>query len=59
METVMSKSWFVRADYTVYANNIEEAITKWMKNVDMVALQGDVVFDGLQEVFENEWSDDE
>jgi hypothetical protein len=55
----MSKSWFVRADYTVYADNIEEAITKWMENADTVALDGDVIFDGLQEVYENEWGDND
>jgi len=51
----MTKSWFVRADYTVYAETLDEAIEKWMSNVDMTALQKEVVLDGLQEVYENEW----
>jgi hypothetical protein len=47
-----TKAWSIRADYTVYADNIEEAITKWLENTDTVALNGDVIFDGLDEVFE-------
>ena len=55
----MSKSWFVRADYTVHADNMESAIQMWMENVDIIAFQKDVVFDGIQEIYENEWSDDD
>ncbi len=55
----MSKSWFVRADYTVRADTLDEAIEKWMGNVDTIAFQTDVTFDGLQEVYENEWSKDD
>jgi len=55
----MSKSWFVRADYTVYADTLDEAIEKWMSNTDTTAFQKDVVLDGIQEVYENEWSDNE
>ena len=53
----MSKSWFVRADYTVYADTLDEAMSKWMWSVNMATREGseDVVFDGVQEIYENEW----
>jgi hypothetical protein len=55
----MSKSWFIRADYTVYADTLDQAISLWMENVDMIAFQSSVVFDGIQEAYENEWKEDE
>ena len=57
-ETTMTKSWFVRADYTVIADNMEQAIEEWNKHMYWEK-RGNVIFDGLQEVYENEWSDDE
>ena len=51
----MSKSWFVRADYTVYADTMDEAIAKWMQSVELIAFQDDVICDGIQEIYENEW----
>lgn len=51
----MSKAWFVRADYTVYADDLESAIEKWHKHT-IWPNETDVVFDGFQDVYENEWS---
>lgn len=55
----MSKSFFVRADYTVYADNLDQAISKWQWAVNVARNQGykDVISDGIQEIYENEWED--
>jgi len=52
----MSKSWFVRADYTVYADNLESAIEEWNKHMYWEK-RDNVIFDGLQEIYENNWED--
>lgn len=52
----MSKSWFVRADYTVYADSLESAMETWHKAMYWEN-RGKVIFDGIQEIYENEWED--
>jgi hypothetical protein len=54
----MTKSWFVRADYTVTADSLEEAIDEWNKHMYWEK-RGNVIFDGLQEIYENEWETDD
>jgi len=53
----MSKSWFVRADYTVYADNLDQAISKWQWAVNTARNMGykDVISDGIHQIYENEW----
>ena len=52
----MSKSWFVRVDYTVYADDLESAIDTWNKHMYWKN-RGKVICDGIQEIYENEWED--